>query len=447
MKFFHFAVMALLLSIGIACSDPTLVGGALLEQDQADVDFTDTLSVNFRTAERTSVRTFSSFVSSQLNSFLLGNYNDAYFGRSHSSIFAQVYPEAFNVDFSGYEFDSIVLILPYDMGGIYGKLDETYGIEVVALAESLSNDQDYFSDQTVAVDESKILGSTQFTPNLDSLVFFDYVGDDEIDTLFFPHLRIKLSDDFGQELLGLDTTYYEDDSLFLDYFKGIQLRPITENGGMLSFDLASSRAGIHLFLRDEDDQPQQFLFDFDVNQTVRFAHFEHDYSTGSVATFLQNDGKGDSLFFVQGMSGLEAIVEIPYAEKLAGLVVNKAELVFYAADIGQDTANYPNIEQLIISSEDEDGELVVVEDIAILASNGLSLANFFGGIPVEASNAPIVYRMNLSAYFQRMIDGEANGEKLYITPLRKAENAARSIFYGTDHPQYYPRLNLTFTRL
>lgn len=446
MKLFHFAVMALLLSIGFTCSDPTLVGGTLLEQDQADVDFTDTLSVNFHTAERSSVRTFSSFVSSQLNTYLLGNFNDPYFGRSHSSIYAQVYPEAFNVDFAGYEFDSIVLILPYDIEGIYGKMEETYGIEVVALAESLSNDQEYFSDQTLAVDEAKILGSTHFTPYLDSLVFFDYVGDDEIDTLFFPHLRIKLADDFGQELLGLDTTYYEDDSLFLDYFKGIHLRPITENGGMLSFDLADARAGIHLFLRDEEDKPQQFLFDFDVNQTVRFAHFEHDYSSSPLMPFLQNEGKGDSLFFVQGMSGVEATLEIPNAASLAGLVVNKAELVFYAADIGQDTASYPNIEQLIISTEEEDGELAVIEDIVILAGNGLSLASFFGGIPIEGSDTPIAYRMNLSAYFQRMIDGEASG-KLFITPIRKAENASRSIFYGTGHPQYYPRLNLNFTRL
>ncbi|MCB0562607.1 MAG: DUF4270 family protein, partial [Phaeodactylibacter sp.] len=90
--------LAVLLTV-FSCSDPTLVGAGLLDDDRVDVGFSDTLSISSSSFINDSIRTYSPFTSSQLDYYLFGNFTDPVFGRSSSSIYAQVYPQSISPDF------------------------------------------------------------------------------------------------------------------------------------------------------------------------------------------------------------------------------------------------------------------------------------------------------------------------------------------------------------
>lgn len=440
-------ILAVIISI-FSCSDPTLVGAGLLEDDRADVGFSDTLSITASSTANDSIRTYTQFTNRQSPDYLFGNLNDPAFGRSSANIYAQVYPENSNPRFTDSTVvDSILLVLPYSIENFYAKTaGEEFGIEVLQLAELLDENEEYYSNREVAVEPVPI-GSAQVTVSIDSLEFTDYEGTDTV-TAKFPHCRVPLDGSVASFLIGLDSTVYRTDSLFLDAFKGIQLRPTTENEGMLSFNFLSENAGIYLYYRDSlSGKPKRFLFDFDFEPTVRFVNFKHDYDGAPVAPFLEEPKLGDSLIFVQGMSGLEARLEIPSVAGLQGLVVNKAELEVYVAGVPGDDPAFEPVEQLILSAPNSDGELLVVEDIAIIRAQNRNLADLFGGTPEPgAGGGPTVYRMNITAHFQGIIDGNRENV-LYISPLEKARTASRTVLYGPGHPQYGIKLKLAFTKL
>ena len=79
----------------------------------------------------------------------------------------------------------------------------------------------------------------------------------------------------------------------------------------------------------------------------------------------------------------------------------------------------------------------------------------FGGIPLEPGNPgePVKYRFLVSTYLQEVIEMGVPGRlKVYpanpedITIFTTGETAARAVLYGGSHPEFAPRLRITFTR-
>lgn len=448
MRLISFVAILTVITFLFSCSDPIIIGAGLLDEDRADVGFTDTLSITATTVTNDSIRTYTPFTSSQLLNYLFGNLNDPLLGHSSASIYAQVYPENNAPRFGeNTVMDSITLVLPYDVGGFYGKTaGQEFAMEIYQLAEVLQEDDEYFSNQEIAVEPMPI-GAAQVVVSTDSLEFIDYDGTDTV-AVRLPHYRLRLDEAVGNYLIGLDSAAYASDSLFFDAFKGIHLRPASENEGLLSFDLLSPNAGIYLYYRDSlNGKPKRFLYDFDIQPTVRFTNFKHNYDGSPAAPFLNNAELGDSLLFVQGMSGTEVKLEIPNVESLRGLVVNKAELEVYVADLEGDDEAFSPISQLVLAAPNSDGILVAVKDIEIILSQRRNLAQLFGGTPEASPNGgPAVYRMNISAHFQDIIDGSRENI-LYISAFEKAENGARSVLYGPGNSPYSVKLKLSFTKL
>ena len=114
--FFPFLVGALLIH---SCTDPTLIGSELLDEDRVNIDFTDTLSIKAKTVLADSVRTYSAITSDQLSVYLYGNMKDPVMGTARSDIYLQLRPEFSKPDFTTATIDSIILILPYDTSNVY----------------------------------------------------------------------------------------------------------------------------------------------------------------------------------------------------------------------------------------------------------------------------------------------------------------------------------------
>jgi hypothetical protein len=436
------------------CNDPTALGSELLDEDQANVGFTDTFTVEAYTTERDPVRVYSGFSGGQQINLLFGNFNDPVFGRSSSTINAQVFPINGNPGFlQNNGIDSVVLFLPYNVLGVYGNLEETYGMDVYELDERLRADEEYLSDFR-AMTETELLGSYLEVPQFDSTDFIIYGGVDP-DTLNIPYMGITLSTDLVDQFINFyeeDSTFFADDSLFLANFNGFQLQPTTENSGILNFDMfddiGAAFAGLYVFYRDTADVRQSFRFTFSQGSTVAsFPQYEHDISGSIAEPFVGGKGQArDSLLFIQGMSGIEATLELPPLDDLRGTIINKAELEFFIREFSSGDTIYSPSSPLVLTLRGEDGDLSLISDAQSAFDRGLPLAEVFGGIPSDAEDNPRKYTMNITAHIQDVIDGQEDNE-LVIIPLGKSSNPSRVVLYGATHPEFGIKLRIAYTEL
>lgn len=450
----QFALFISAIAIGLifipACTDPTEIGADLLEGDRAEVGFTDTLAVIAMTEKTDSILTyFPVFSASEaFQSYPVGDMDDPIFGKSKAQIYAQVSLSQLLPDLeAAAKIDSIVLVLPYDSSSVYGFLNQDYGLSVHRLTEDMDEDISYYSNDSFQSDPTP-LGSVQFRPKLDSVTIYDYPTTGRDTLKVPPQLRIPLPISFAQELVRLDTAFYRSDSAFISYFKGIHIKPTIVTNGMLSFRLLDSRAGIFLYYERADTLKRQFKFEFNPFR-ARSVQIEHDYKGELVERYVNSTQLGDSLVFVQGLSGLTTKLEIPHIKNLKNLVINKAELEVRVADLpGDNLGVFKPVPQLLLLAPDNDGDLVTIDDIAILLPQGLTiLRQAYGGVPAAGKpGEPMVYKMNISTHVQGMIDG-LRENVLYLTVFNRNQNASRVPLYGAKHPQYSIKLKVAFSRL
>jgi hypothetical protein len=423
-----------------SCQDPIALGLDLLDQDQAQVDFTDTIQLRGMSLRGDSVRTFTPALSAQMGSYLFGDFADPVFGRTRSAIYTTPRPEFFRPNFQGSRLDSIVLVLPYDTAGIYGDISATFGIEVGRLNQTLPRNREYFSNFQPSAPITPIT-QAQFVPKLDSLPVIRYTSNNTSDTIRFPHLRLHLPQNLGLELLNADTTVYRNDSSFQAFFNGLRLLPTLPTPGLLSFQLADPPylGGIYLYYTQSDSLKRQFHFEID-EFSVRFATYEHTYEGAFVQNYLDNPELGDSLLFVQGMAGLNARLEIPISPALQNVAINKAELEIFLTPDPAGASVLAPARQIILSSPDRNGQLRIINDVALAGNN---IADRFGGI---LDKNTLSYRMNISSHFQGVLDGRES-PFLFLTIFPKSETGQRSVLYGARHPDKGVKIRLAFTKL
>lgn len=431
------------------CTDPTNVGADLLGGDQVGVGFTDTLTLQSAPVVGDTVTTYSP--TALLSNYLFGDFKDPVMGRSYASIYTEarllrtISGNYEDVDFANASLDSVVLVLTYDTAGYYGDETDIYGIEVLELDENMDGDEYYTSDDEFAT-KPVSLGSKDFIPNADTVSVIYYDGTTSPDTLnVFPHLRVPLSAAFGNRLLDLDTSYYKNDSTFISAIKGLHIKPTRETGGMLSFNVLSSLSGIYLYYT-VGGLRYQYQFPFN-NYGVTTSYYKQEYAGSQAEPYINDALLGDNLTFIQAMKGVYTRVTIPNAEALSGKIINKAELTVTVAGLSGDNSTlYPAPDQLLLYRRNEKGKLVEIDDVVIGVANG-SLNTIFGGKIEKGTNGqPSKYTVNLSTYFQGVVDGESPKE-IYLLSRYSARRAERTPICGAKHPTYPMKLRITYTNL
>lgn len=446
--------LAAALAILSACNDPTMLGAELLEGDQFDVNAIDTLTILATTTRGDTLRTYSSTPSSQLRSYMFGDFQDPIFGRTTAALYIQprmtLGTSSFiRPNFAGSTLDSIVLVLPYDVPGVYGfqkGLMEMFGMDIHELTEEIDAGKNYSSEATFPFNASPLVSHT-FSPSLDSLQLITFGANTTPDTVRVrPQLRIQLPFELGQRLLNADTSVYRTDSTFFSILKGLHLRPTAVTGSMLNFLLFSElngAAGIFVY-HNQGGVTRQYQFPIGL-ASARVVSYRNDYTGAPVAPFIDNTELGDSLVFVQGSEGLSVRIKIPHIRTLQGIAVNKAELMIpIQAFPGDDLIRYPSASQLVLSYYDASGRQLLIRDV----TNSIDrLQTFFGGVRIAgASGQPAFYRMNISTHIQRMIDGGLSDE-IFLAISPRSERIERSILSGAKHSTAPMRLRVSFTRL
>lgn len=441
-----------------ACSNSTAIGADLLESDRQDIQFSEDFVMQTSTQLGDSVRTFNPTLSAQLSDYLVGEYQDPIFGMVRSSVYAQVSKGITgNPDFEGNILDSVVLVLPYRTAEEYGNINTEYTIDILRIDDpsrfgEFDNPltESLWSDVTFET-QSTPLGSKTFVPNsVDSMTILtpkqDTLGFDE--TKVAPQLRIPLNMDFATELFDAEINMPEDSVFFSDdkftkYLNGLHITSTTENEGLLDFGIRSnSDAGIFVYYRrqsttnvDSTNNFYQFLFSAD---DIKTSNYKIDYTGSIVETFVNDPALGDSLFFVQGLNGVNGTLKFPNLDNLRGdIAINKAELVFTVAELPEDLDIYELPLQFLLSEIDEEGELNLVED-------AFSITVFDGEL-TEYTDRLATYSMNITAHLQNVLKGTATDE-LIVTISGTNSTPNRAVLCGGGHSTSPVKLLVHYTQ-
>lgn len=454
-----FLLTFFILGILFSCTERTLIGSELLEEDQANLSFSNTINVSAKTVEGSPIPSYSPFATFQLRNYLFGEVEDSKFGKSTASIYSQVTKNIVLPFSEGvFEIDSIILSIAYDSLNSFGNYSEPLSVEVYRLEEDMLNTSDYASDQTFMTG-TDLIGEGTFMPSfIDSVEIGSYIfGTDSILTTLQPaHIRIPLDTDLGQELL--DTSLYASDTTFIDFFKGIYIKPATSNDGLVSFNFNSSISRITIYYRlGQSNILYEYRYPFIIGN-ARTSLLAHETEGAAIGEAINNENP--DLLYLQSMAGSNIEINFPDRSNFENIIVNKAELELTVATTEMEVNRFPIVQQIVASSL-LDGEIELIDDVraAILSNNPIN-TDVFGGIPVTETVDGVTltkYRINLSSYFQSLLNGDSDPTLLltagaiqnafYSPIIPKGSRGNAVTIYGPNHPEHAPQLNLIYTEL
>ena len=188
--------------IAVSCTDPNTIG-LEIQPTSDNIIISDTSSFSWQTSH---VESEDSLRTDEALNLVLGEINDPDFGYNSSNFLTQVLLTENNTDLGANPtVDSVVL--SYTYSGYYGNLEEFTNLEVNQIDEDIYKDSLYYSNS---------FGIS--IGNMDNVDAFN-ISDNPED----PFLRVKLKNEFGQQILDLGDDNLKDNETFLQHFKGISI--------------------------------------------------------------------------------------------------------------------------------------------------------------------------------------------------------------------------------
>lgn len=476
--------LAVVLMVAASCNKTSLLGSELFETDKLNLKFTDTLSVNLLNDAPTPVL-MSVLGVVPYDNLSIGNVNDAYFGKTESTIYANfgtrgnttlpdfitAYPEFI---------DSVRLILPYVASGTYGDTLATQKFSVYRLTTELKADTIY-SDKTFP-NTATALGSLTFTPSPNTAIqriVPPLPRATKIDTFVnIPHIRIPIDTNLGRQIMRLDSMAYKDTTGFgfHTWLKGLVIKAETPANCMLQFNMGptataaqtgqtSLLAGIYVYYRTSQSDTSRKVYIFGTTGQQRYANYKNDVQTGKIKDFVGDKPKSDSLIFLNSLGGAVTRFEMPNLKSLGKIAVNRAEIEFTIND-NADTKTFPPLEQLLLLrgvAQISNGNLGTLTSVLSMINinnqaisdaeqTGYSATTFstipdFGGY-VVTENGVRKYKMTITQHIQKIIFG-SQGTQIFVVPHFQYTKAGRVVLYGLTHPnvKYRPKVNLFYTKV
>jgi hypothetical protein len=449
LKFSIHALMPVLfvyLAVNLSgCSKPSQLGLSLVEQDQTDIVFTDTVSMLISCQEAERTETFNR------SYMVLGGYSDfstdAEWGEVLASIYMNFRLTSTGAFFENAVFDSLVLTLDYESSGHYGEIlvnkptQEPLTLDVLRLTEDIIADEPYTSDAIFQTSEV-LKSGFEFFPN-------DTLSITLNDIEYAPHVRIKLDDPdgiaLGEFLLnpqGADSAIYESTTNFKNFLKGLHIRttPGTNPSTVLRLNAKSSLTKLTLHYTDTTDGGNDArTFEYITNEDTEVVNnFEHTHPSE-----LTDNLPTDSVVYVQGMDGLHTKIEFPFVSNLGDVIINKAELLIQLADTG--TSEYPEPITIGAKIKDNNGVLQYIDDLNTSLQNIGSYLLFGGYLEAENDSTGFLYRMFITEQLQRIIDGETSESAIYLTTLSALDPQRVKLL--NQNSSRIAKLNITYTKL
>jgi len=353
----YFCFLILALGGILSCNDPAFIDTNLVDVDLLDIEIDDDFDITSFTVQEDSVLVYSP---SQIGiaRYPFGIANDPVFGKTTAkTIFQPFITTTSPPTFEGAIVDSVVMELVFSpTEPHYGDTTGVLGIEVYEVTETLDAADDIYSNFSVQTG-SEILGSYQAIPNFRDSIETFRIQDDTLFMDTFPaHIRIPLENSYGERVINSGNDVLTSTVDFISTFQGLELRPTNENDGLVAFNLSpftSSRsvnyngANVLIYYNIAGVQ-RQYNLAVNTNFSVRYPLYEQDYSGSTVGEFLNDEVLGDSLIFVQGLTGPNAVIRLEDVDRLnepnvSTAIVNGATLEVFGTAFNNDEDIRPRL--------------------------------------------------------------------------------------------------------
>lgn len=393
------------------------------------------------------------------STFLVGVTDDPVFGKTTAALVADVH---YGVDLNtgqlfkpGYEegdvLDSLILVLEIDSTAFYGRANPRYDVEVFQLTESINDLTEIYSNREFNFDSDPIGVAENIRIPTDSVsIYYPSLGTTrrELSQIRIP-LGDRISNFLFEDLRGIETN-----PEFIEQFFGVRVEatPSSENA-MFGVNISSNsfNSRIQSFYSRGDTT---LLFEYPLNDLTnnislgrKMTALERDNSTAPINQFFGDEAAGDSLLFVQSLLGTDVELDFSSIFDVEDFLINQAILELTVAVLPDDDLELnPPIEQLILSSRGDDGELDLLAEINEgLVFNQLEI--YFGGTAEETIVNDLTlyqYKMNITRSLIEISNGNLPST-LYLTPLLRNERANRTVIYGPGHATNPLKLILSVT--
>lgn len=405
------------------CKDSDEVGLTVLpESDPLSTAFSDTATIDCRVLTEDSVR------GDELSASLLGAYGDPVFGKTKASIYAEVLLQGSPTFVNLSTVDSLVLQLFYS--GYYADTTTAQTVTVYRLKENINPGSTYYSFKDFAREDQPI-GTRAYVPQPYTRIVVDS------DTVS-PQLRIPLDLALANEIVSLSgQPALSGNSSWRNYFKGIYIESegntASGKGCISTIDVFNSR--LNLYYHDTTNTARVYQFTLTGGRVNRF---EHEFGELAVGRQLRDSTDGDSLTYLQSMSGTKIKISMPFLKHFkdsGSIVVNKAELNITLTD--GSTNGYPAPANLLVLALDESGNVGFPLDY-------FETSGYYGG-GLDATTR--TYRFNLARQVQAILDDRIGNNGFYLVISGSGVQAARAILGSGKNVSDRMKLKLYYTKL
>jgi hypothetical protein len=431
--------------VSIACNKSSEFGADLISDDAFNVTSLRDFKLSAYSVKTDSIVTFETISALADSIFLFGNTVDPVFGRVQSTL-------AFNMRIRriieqwdpANTVDSMVYDIAVDPANFFGDTLKPLNLYLHQLKAQLSTTDSVFYSNRNLEYEPEVIGFLEnylFTPRT-TIEVIDTTKDPPDTSRVRKFLRFRM-DDFARKLFA-QPEVFSSSANFFERFRGMVLR--AEGEGPLVGLILSNPNGIAKIYYSRNGESQTPI-EIEVNPgNVRMAQFKHETEGFPIQPFLTNQSMGDSLCFVQGMSGARTVVEVGDLDRLKGKSIKLAQLEFFVAT-GADNENeqFRVPPQLLFFGINEAGETTDVREVILLSTPNL-IANLGGRVIDDVVNGERVrkYTINLTTHFLRMVTGQETN-RILIAPFGASKRANRVTIYGPGHSRYPMQLKLIVT--
>jgi hypothetical protein len=392
--------LALLVSFfSFSCTDPNTIG--LEVQPASDKIILGNNNLNnfdVLTQSEDSIRTDKAIT------LILGEINDPVFGSNIGAFRTQVLLTENNTDLGENPVvDSV--ILSYSYSGYYGELEEFSGLDLIQIQTDLHKDTVYYSN---SYDLS--VGS------IDNIENFNLSDDSEN-----PCIRIKLRNEFGQQIINLGSDILQDNESFLQEFKGLSILAQAENT-MLYLNPNGTNSFLKIYYHNDSSDGDTLSLDFELGGDVARMNL---FNQKNEYDLLQDQSNA----YIQSMSGYKIKMSINNIDSIRSVledkVINRVSVVFKLKDGSQ--TEYSAHDKLVLVRINQDGDNVFLSDFTIGGDV------YFGG---NLENER--YEFNITRYFFQLLNNESYTNDLYLLPAGAVVNSNRTIISkGINLEIYY----------
>jgi Domain of unknown function (DUF4270) len=432
---FFFAIIA----FWSACTKPSELGSDLFDDSKKSIGYTETLPVTMSTILGDTLVLYNGGITQTY--FLCGSLKDPVFGTTTADVCAQFKALANIADFSKANLDSIVLTMAYDTATVYGNKASSVGFDVFRLKEVLPSGtgQFYASDRAFKTETTPVGSIKNIVPRTlptDSVA----ITSNGITKKVGAHLRVKLDNAFGKEIMKIDSLTFKDlaaadrDSALFKVMKGLVLRANKSSDLMVGFNMSSPLTKVIVYYKVGDSQR---TYNFEIGTTsVITANYKTDVTGALVKDYINNPAKTD-LGFAQGLVGPNVKITLPKLDSLKNLGIVSAVL-----EVG--VAKLPNDKLDVFKPAKLMNALYKVTTTGILAPVEDASQRYFEGNLVTEDNIQ-KYKINLTGHVQNILLGKADNN-IYLATLPKSNSIQRSVLLGGNDKTFKARLKVIYTK-